>query len=372
MDFIKITDSRDEQIAIGKRLLIEKAGNYSEERVAWMRQSLESLATESLRSFVSLDDLFYISIYDYWVYGNNISEEIYFHFPYKTHAEKMEFMTFRTRLKDMALLNDRQYAHIFNNKYDTYTTFKKYYLRDVVRISSADDYAQFEAFVQKHKVFVVKPTSSHLGIGVKKVQIEAGADIKRLFENLFSEGIRNSKDCFGRDTSFLLEELIVQDERLAQFHPYSVNPIRITTLRLDDDSIKVLYPWFKVGANKAFVTSAAFGTYDAGIDEKTGIVITDGFLENGEYDVLHPMTGKQFKGFQIPEWDSLLSMVKELADIVPVRYIGWDMALTPNGWCIMEGNFTGDFMWQMFNQKGFRKEFQDLTGIKMHNQFWWQ
>lgn len=372
LDFLKITDIRTEQVAIGKQLLEIKKSTYPKERVAWMRKTLKDLATESLLKDVSIDDLFYMCIYDYWVYGNTVSEEIYFYFPYKKHEEKMEYMTFRTRLLLMRQLNDFSVSYIFNNKYETYKYFKDYYNRDVVKIESEDDFDKFESFVSKHHQFVVKPTSSHIGIGVERMNISEGDDLKMVFKNLLLKGEINAKDCFDFDSSILVEELINEDKRMSSFHPYSVNPVRITTLKTKNGT-KILYPWFKVGANKAFVTSAAYGTYDAGIDVDTGIVITDGFKENGLSDKIHPLTGFQFKGFQIPEWHSLVDLVEKLANSIPnVNYIGWDMVLTPEGWSIMEGNFTGDFMWQMFNQRGFRKEFESLTGIKMKKQYWWQ
>ena len=372
MDFIKITDDRDEQIAIGKKIVELKKSNYSNERVAWIRKSLESLATDSLRATISLDDLFYVSVYDYWVYGNTVSEEIYFHFPFKSHEEKMEFMTFRTRNMCMLKVNDFKQSYLFNNKYETFKLFKEYYHREVVKIESSDDYDLFAGFVNRHPSFVVKPTSSHIGIGVHKIELSGTDNLRFIFDNFLKEAQENAKECFDNDHSFLLEELIDQDERLSSIHPYSVNGIRITTLKTDN-GIKILYPWFKVGANKSFVTSAAFGTYDAGIDPQTGVVVTDGFKENGESDVVHPLTGIQFKGFQVPQWDSLVDLVTRLAStLTTIKYVGWDMVLTPQGWSIMEGNFTGDFMWQMFNQKGFRKEFEELTGIKLEKQYWWQ
>lgn len=372
METIKITDNREEKIQIGKQIFQAQSSSYTKEKINQIYKTIRDLSTEKLKQTFTEEELFFLSNYDFWVYGNTISEEIYFHFPFKTHEEKMEYMTFRTRQSCMKELNPKEYAHIFNNKYETYLRFRDYYLRDVVRIETEEDFDVFLKFVEKHNSFVVKPTSSHIGIGVRKIVVGEDEDLMQMFRSLLKEGKENAKDCFNRDSSFLLEELIVQDEQLARIHPYSVNGIRVTTLKCCD-GIKILYPWFKVGANKSFVTSAAFGTYDAGIDPTNGVVITDGFKENGEKDTIHPLTGIPFKGYQIPKWNDLLTMAKTLANVVPgVNYIGWDFVLSPKGWCIMEGNYTGDFMWQMFNERGFRKEFTSLTGITMKKDFWWQ
>lgn len=205
-----------------------------------MCKTLESLATNSLRASISLDDLLYISIYDYWVYGNTVSEEIYFHFPFKSHDEKSEFITFRTRLLCMQKVNDFRDSYLFNNKYETYKLFNEYYLRDVVKIKLVDDYESFIGFVNKHSSFVVKLTSSHNGIGVHKLELSKYDNLQNLFYNLLQQAQDNAEECFDKDDSFLLEELIDQDEPLASLHPYSVYGVRITTLRTKE-GIKILY-----------------------------------------------------------------------------------------------------------------------------------
>lgn len=372
MKKVIITDDFQKKVALGKELL-ENDEKLTSSRIESLRKEMHSLLTPCMLKDFDETDLFYHSVYDFWVYGNTVSEEIYLHFPYKTHMEKMEYTTFRTRLIWMYQINKKSEAHYFHDKWETYQLFRNYYLRDVVKISSLDDFYSFDAFVKRNPIFVCKPASSHLGIGVKKIDASQYANSKILFEELLSIGKCFTKDSFYNDPSLVLEEVINQDPKLAAIHPFSVNGIRITTFR-KDGKIKILYPWFKVGANKSFVTSAAFGTYDAGIDAETGIVNTDGFKENGESDAVHPLTNITFKGYVIPKWQELVSTVTEMALSLPneINYIGWDMVLTPKGWCIMEGNFTGDFMWQMFNQKGFRTEWEQLTGINIGDGFWWE
>ena len=119
MEPFKITDIKEEMIELGKKLYAENVQKYPSERVEWMRNSIKQLATESFKKDFTIDELFYLSIYDYWVYGNTISEEIYFHFPYKTHKEKSEYMTFRSRLKLMKRINNFEDSFLFNNKYNS-------------------------------------------------------------------------------------------------------------------------------------------------------------------------------------------------------------------------------------------------------------
>lgn len=57
----------------------------------------------------------------------------------------------------------------------------------------------------------------------------------------------------------------------------------------------------------------------------------------------HPTTGILFDSFQIPLWDEVFSLVQELAvKFLPIRQIGWDIAITPKGVKVIEGNKWAD------------------------------
>ena len=53
----------------------------------------------------------------------------------------------------------------------------------------------------------------------------------------------------------------------------------------------------------------------------------------------HPETNCEIKGFRIPYWQEVINLVKESSKVVPeVETIGWDIAITPNGPELVEGN----------------------------------
>lgn len=266
--------------------------------------------------------------------------------------------------------------HILEDKYEAYQLLKDYYKRDIIKIVSVDDYPMFEDFIKTHPVFVAKPIDLSNGLGVRKVVSTEYTDKYKLFEELLGVGAKfeQSQDYKWFDIKgTVLEEIIQQDESINKLNPTSVNGIRITTIRIGND-VHIYYPWIKVGSGGEFIVSAILGGFDACINAGTGIVETDGVMESGRIIQYHPDTHIKIKGFQIPYWDQLIDIAKEVANKLDpsINYVGWDFVLTPNGWVIMEGNFYGDVMWQMCYDKGMKEDLEELIGWKPEKQFWWQ
>ncbi len=89
------------------------------------------------------------------------------------------------------------------------------------------------------------------------------------------------------------------------------------------------------------------------IDQETGIVkgARDDFTKS--HDV-HPDTGVRIKRFEVPLWDEAVKLSKELAMVTPSnRWTGWDLALTKDGWVMVEGNHRANF-------RGTKQEMRDL------------
>ena len=57
----------------------------------------------------------------------------------------------------------------------------------------------------------------------------------------------------------------------------------------------------------------------------------------------HPHTGVPFSGFRVPDWDAACRLVRNAATaFLPLRTIGWDVAITGRGPVLIEGNVTWD------------------------------
>lgn len=368
---IIITNNPKEQFKIGCQLMEEKRDIYNSRVVSKIEKTiLDNMpsATQEERQ-----SMFFRSIYDYWMYGNNISEEFCYRFYQKSHEEKITYLTYNNRMPYMYHLNDKKDAHYLNNKYDAYLELKKFYLRDVIMLRSNEDFNAFCDFADKHNIFVVKPEDLGYATGVYRYSVPEGADKREIFDRLLQEAksLSNKYGWAGRDSnSLILEEVIDQDDALSKMHPASANGIRCTTINVNG-KVYIYHPWFKIGVDGEFVTGGAVGSLLAGINAETGEVDTLGYNEKGESFYYHPTTGVEIPGFKIPKWDELVEILKEIGAHFPtIHYIGWDMVLSKKGWCIMEGNFTGECLWQLLYGKGMKAELEALIDWKPEKDYW--
>ena len=382
-DWLKVTENPKEIRDIANRLMSEITVRHGEEREKLYTPLMLSKMEEEIRHHApqatseEVVEMRLRFIYDYWVYGCNVDEEFYLHLKDKNDAEKREYMVQKMRSVYVRHQNwdagsDR--VKQLEDKYRLYKLLEPYYKRDVIEIRSLDELEIFKGFAQKHREFVVKPADFAFGIGVHKVSMDDyGNDYEKAMTSILGEGEAIHKKHPSKVARMVLEELIIQDEGLAVLHRGSVNSIRATAVKGRDGRIHIWHPWIKVGFGGEFVASAALNGFDAEIDSETGIVISDGYQENGKVFKTHPDTGITIKGFQIPKWNELVKFVDEIMAALPkYGYVGWDLVLTPTGWCVMEGNYSGEFMFQMINNRGYKKEFEDLIGWKYNKDFWWE
>ena len=375
MNYKKIyyTDDLEDQLRIGKALRMM----YDSDQERYVRGILDKLANlEEIG--LSRDDLYHRSIYDYWAYGFSPDQEIYLGTCKKSHEEKSQYISWKERFLFWARLNRWDDMWMLEDKYEAYKLLKPYYKRELIKILTDEDYPQFLSFIDRHPVFVVKPLGLSLSMGVRKIDADQYSDKKALFNELLHVADEFRGDYSIEKSDFngaVLEELIVQEKQFGAIHPDSVNAVRITTIR-KGGGIMMFYPWIKVGFNHSFVASAGQGGFNAGIDQNTGQVNTDGYMEDGKTLAVHPDSGIAFKSLVMPEWQAAVEMTKEISLNLPssINYVGWDLVYTDKGWLIMEGNYYGDMMWQMFLERGTKKEFGDLIGWQMNPEkpFWWQ
>ena len=87
----------------------------------------------------------------------------------------------------------------------------------------------------------------------------------------------------------------------------------------------------------------------ARVDVDTGRISTPATDDYFHVYDTHPDTGIPLVGYQLPMVPEAIAMAKEAAQVFPqVGHVGWDMAVTPDGPAIIEGNnFPGTDLCQL-------------------------
>lgn len=373
MKQIEVTSDKVKMTEIGRQLY-KRRRLFTKVQAESIRKTISHFMPTSTED--EIDNFFFRYYYDYMVYGFNIDQLFYLHLIDKTHEEKMTYITHASKFLYYSRLNRRSSMHMLEDKYEAYNLLKDYYKREIIKIEDDNDYQMFLDYISRHPIFVVKPIDLSNGLGIRKVDSNDYSDKKQLYMELLGSGkeFEEAQDYkwSSNYSAAVLEEVIEQDEVLNKLNPSSVNSVRVTTVRINNE-VHIYYPWIKVAVGGEFVASATLGGFDACINAETGVVETNGYLEDGSFIEYHPDTNVKIKGLVIPKWDSLISMAKEVASKMDpsINYVGWDFVLTPTGWVIMEGNFYGDTMWQMCYDKGMKEDFENPIGWKQER-YWWQ
>lgn len=271
------------------------------------------------------------------------NEYLYYHFYEREETERREYIPLWEAVsRYIEEFNDYRTADLFFDKEKVYNKFKRFYKRKLMALHTYDqqERKEFLDFFRCAGRVIVKPYDGGEG---RKIRIfEDSADAEAVFGTLKRDYRQGA----------VIEEVVAQDERMASLHPASLNTLKITTLRLDDELV-VLPPFMRVGTNGSVVDNGGAGGILCKLDENG--TVTDTADEKGQRFEYHPTTDKKLIGFQVPDLSEAVTLAKELASVYPeVRLIGWDIALSKDGYVMIEGNSAPSFVGYQLIDKGCR------------------
>ena len=267
--------------------------------------------------------------------------------------------TIMTRGKNNKLIkkyNDFNYKSYFLMKDQFDNKFKKYLHRDflVINENSLND---FNLFIKKHSIFFAKPLDGQCGKKIEKI------DVSKYDGDLFMHLLDNKL--------YLLEEPIIQHDEINRLHPCSINTIRMVTIyNKEKKQGKVAVAYFRIGNGKC-VDNFNSGGMVVPIDKKSGSILYPAQDKAGNLYYNHPLTNTAIVGYKIPMFQKAIKLAEELSGIIPeMGVVGWDIAITPKGPVVVEGNeFPGHDIYQLPPHRtdgiGVLPEFEKILGRKL-------
>lgn len=251
-----------------------------------------------------------------------------------TAKQRRTVLTAGKNNRYVAALNLKRDWDYFENKIKFLNTFRDECGRDFIDLTQAS-LDEFEAFAKKHPTFMAKPYDGICGKNIEKID-SAGKDLGELYRGFKESG------------QTLLEEVILQHPELSRLNPSAINTIRIVTI-VRDGQPHIVFSGLRCGRAGSVVDNFVAGGMTVPIDTKTGEIHNVAVDKVGNVFAIHPDTNVAFDGFKMPNWDACLELAKRAAmRVETVRYVGWDIASTPDGPVLVEGNhFPGQVLYQL-------------------------
>lgn len=282
--------------------------------------------------------------------------------PHLGQAE-LEACMSREDLYDMQLLfNPPSYNYVTEDKVVFYLFCKSAGIRipelfavfdpvlgwtaDETHLNSRDDWLRYFA-ESVPDAFVIKPALGVHGMALGAFQRNAsgfvdGAGKQYLPADLYEFMATNAD--FSR---FVIQQRLANHPELVRISgSEAVQTVRAITLVREGEVPELLLAVQKIVKGSGVADNFRWG--------RTGNMVASVDLENGTLDRIvtgaqhgvgmreveqHAVTGVTLKGYRLPLWDQLRALVIDAArKMLPIRTVGWDVALTPDGPVIVEGN----------------------------------
>ena len=212
-------------------------------------------------------------------------------------------------------------------------------------LTGRQDVMEILSLLEDFGQLVLKHTHSSIGDGFHLVEYSGGEFYldkqKTKKENLlhFVEGLNE----------YLIQEYIHQADYSERIYPASVNTIRFQCVWDEESkSFFVARSFHRFGSNGQIVDNVGAGNgLLVYIDTETGVLKNEGverregkkkyFCNQGP--VCHPDSGVRLDGFKIPNYLKIKEEVIKISNRISfLRWIGWDVVVTEDGFRIIEAN----------------------------------
>lgn len=290
------------------------------------------------------------SIKDVFRYNISILEYFQFRFYDKKGLDKKSWAGTGFIYEYQLIMNPVDKRIILDDKAQFYKNYNKYFVHKIGVVEELKTQPDLVKKILSNKAnkLVFKQSDGKCGDGVEVIDAS-----KFNKDSLVSFMVKENFD--------LVEEFIIQHPRLNELSSSAVNTVRIFTQLNNANEVVLLGSRLRISVNSP-VDNMAAGNLAAPIDEATGKIIGAAVYSDitKVEETVHPVTGVEIVGFQVPFWEEILIMVKDAALMYPEnRSIGWDIVVTEHGPGFIEGNHDWcKLLWQLPVKQGLKSKIE--------------
>lgn len=255
--------------------------------------------------------------------------------------ERATWMTHPKAFRLNTTLNGPDSRAILGDKPRFYRDFADMIRREWIDVAAADT-AEVTRFLHRHERVLAKPPHGEGGAGISIYTTATDIDdVATWCASLVERG------------QTLLEEVIPQHESMAALYPSSVNTVRMITYLQPTGTLVVIAAVLRIGNGGVIDNFAAGGMFTM-LDEE-GVARWPGVDKQSNVYETHPVTGVTIPGFRVPRFTDILTMIDTAARRLPtVPYVGWDIAVTPDGPALIEANHNSSVFQMKPSASGIR------------------
>lgn len=258
-------------------------------------------------------------------YGVGYLDYHVFGFAVNRGANRKTFMTMNHNVALARMVNDASCYPLLNDKFQFLRRYGDFLGRSWLDLRQATP-EELEKFCTAHGTVFVKPNAEFGGTGVEKLTPEAGTDFGGLYRQL------------TENRQLLVEQAIVQHPEVSRLCPSSVNTLRVVTLLVNGEA-KFVYSLLRMGSGQGHVDNISSGGLYTLVGPDGSLSFPAFCDKTGLYYDKHPATGVPFQGYRLPYFQEAVELCRRAALVEPrLGYIGWDVAITPDGPVLVEGN----------------------------------
>ena len=294
--------------------------------------------TISERERISSAGLWLHWFYCYIRYGATPSDWYCYELYKYRHSTLRKFITRRKNIELDHIFNPLEYKEDFDNKMRFNKVYSEFVKRKWLHYPQSD-------------ISVIKQSAWGGVIVVKPLNLSSGRGIFT-FDPSTSNWDELESKLQGKED--LLEQRVELHPEIERLNPPSCQTIRVYTVVDANGNVSVIDAVIRVGGGDAIQDNFHAKGVVYPIDLKTGRISSAGKdLLNNEY-LVHPSSGIFMPGYQIPNWNGVLDFAIRAASLnKAARFIGWDVAITPSGFEMIEGNYyVYCGLMQIFDKKG--------------------
>lgn len=235
--------------------------------------------------------------------------------------------------------------------------------------------------IEKRRIFVFKsrqtmPLSQYLEECLGECYLFVKAINGECADGVFSIVIRDGEVYYNNarvslysilddNVSYILQEAIHnQALPLDLLYNKAINTLRLVTVHnQQQNTIEVLSCVLRVGCDNNVVDNWAMGGLSIGVNIEERCLREYGYYKPGfgTKTKEHPNSHIEFLGYKIPHLDEAISLAKRFHEILyGMHSIGWDIAITEEGPCFVEGNDNWEISLMQVSNYGLQKEFDRL------------